>query len=163
MKNKVQKAYFSGGCFWGVENFFQNLRGFVSTRVGYMGGKTDNPTYEKVCRGDTGHAETLEIVFDANEIDFETLAKIFFEIHDATQKNRQGPDSGNQYRSAIFYVDEEQKGIADKLVGILKEKGIEAMTEISPAKNFYAAEEHHQKYYLKSGNSSACQVRKKIF
>lgn len=163
MKDKIQKAYFAGGCFWGVEDSFQNLKGVVSTRVGYMGGKTESPTYEKVCRGDTGHAETLEIVFDANELDFETLAKTFFEIHDSTQKNRQGPDIGDQYRSAIFYVSEKQKKIADKLVDILKEKGIDAVTEISPVKNFYVAEDYHQKYYLKSGNNSACQVRKRIF
>jgi peptide methionine sulfoxide reductase msrA/msrB len=163
MKNNLQKAYFAGGCFWGVEYCFRNLEGVVSTRVGYMGGRTENPTYEEVCSGRTGHVEALEVVFDGDKVSFEALAKLFFEIHDPTQKNRQGPDIGEQYRSAIFYADEEQKRVADKLMGILKEKSIDTVTEIIPAKAFYPAEDYHQKYYDKTGEEPYCHVRRRIF
>ena len=163
MKNNLQKTYFAGGCFWGVEHFFQKEEGVVSTRVGYMGGDVPFPTYEQVCRGNTGHTETLEVVFDAEKVDFETLAKLFFEIHDSTQRNRQGLDIGEQYRSVIFYDNEEQKKIAEKLVLTLREKNIDAVTEISSVKAFYPAEDYHQKYYLKSGKEPYCHARRKIF
>lgn len=163
MKNNFQKAFFSGGCFWGVESCFQNAEGVISTCVGYMGGNTENPTYEEVCGGQTGHAEALEIVYDADRTGFEKLAKLFFEIHDPTQVNRQGPDIGEQYRSAIFYADKEQKKIAEEILDILREKKINAVTQIVPAKKFYPAEEYHQKYYEKIGREPHCHARRKIF
>ncbi|HHF52383.1 MAG TPA: peptide-methionine (S)-S-oxide reductase, partial [Candidatus Aminicenantes bacterium] len=118
MKNKVIKstksAYFAAGCFWGVEHKFSQVKGVLSTEVGYSGGTTDNPSYVQVCSGDTGHAETTKIVYDPSVIDYEELLEKFFSFHDPTQLNRQGPDVGTQYRSVVFYVDENQKRIAEE-------------------------------------------------
>lgn len=163
MENNTKKAYFAGGCFWGVEYYFQKLEGVLSTKVGYMGGHTENPTYEEVSSKETGHAETLEVTFDDSKVTYEELAKLFFEIHDPTQQNHQGPDIGNQYRSAIFYTDTEQKDIAEKLVKILKSKGFNVATEITQAKTFWKAEDYHQKYYAKNGNQPYCHFRQKRF
>ncbi|NLI15837.1 MAG: bifunctional methionine sulfoxide reductase B/A protein, partial [candidate division Zixibacteria bacterium] len=134
---KTQKAYFAGGCFWGTEHLLKDIPGVISTRVGYMGGHTKNPTYQQVCEGNTGHAETVEIIFDPSKTDYETLAKFFFEIHDPTQLNRQGPDVGDQYRSAVFYADESQKEIAIGLINILKAKGYKVVTEVAKADTFW--------------------------
>jgi peptide methionine sulfoxide reductase msrA/msrB len=162
-KDALEKAYFAGGCFWGVEYFFQNAEGVKSTSAGYMGGHKLNPTYREVCSGNTGHAETLEVVYDDNVTDFEELAKLFFEIHDPSQHNRQGPDIGSQYRSEIFYTDENQKQTAEKLIKILKEKGYDVATELAKAGEFWKAEEYHQKYYEKKNGKPYCHIRKKIF
>ncbi len=116
----TEKAYFAGGCFWGVEHLLQDTDGVLSVKSGYMGGHTSKPTYDEVCSGNTGHAETVEVVYDPSKVTFETLARLFFEIHDPTQKNRQGPDVGDQYRSAVFYVDDAQKKTTEKLISILK-------------------------------------------
>ena len=160
MTNKnIEKAYFAGGCFWGVEHLLQNQEGVISTTVGYMGGKTDHPNYEDVCYLNTGHAETVEVTFYPTQTSFETLAKNFFEIHDPTQLNRQGPDIGDQYRSEIFYVDERQKEIAEKLIAQLKENGYEVVTKLSEAGSFWKAEEYHQKYYTKNGQEPYCHFR----
>lgn len=158
-----QRAIFAGGCFWGVEHLFKNTPGIISVTSGYTGGKTEKPTYEQVCSGNTGHAEAVEIVFDPNKTNYETLAKLFFEIHDFTQFDRQGPDIGKQYRSAIFFLDKSQKKTAEKLVKILKEKGYSVKTEISPAKTFWPAEQYHQDYYTKTGKTPYCHMYKKIF
>lgn len=163
MKNNLQKAYFAAGCFWGVEYCFQEAKGVVSTRVGYMGGEAAMPTYEEVCGGKTGHAETLEVIFDAEKTSFEDLARLFFEIHDPTQKDRQGPDLGRQYRSVIFYTNEEQKNISLKLIRMLRDKEIDAVTEIVPATVFYPAEEYHQRYYNQTGQEPYCHARRRIF
>jgi peptide methionine sulfoxide reductase msrA/msrB len=163
MESKIQKAYFAGGCFWGIEYYFQNLEGVISTKVGYMGGNTKNPTYKQVCNGKTGHTEALEVIFDSSKVGFEKLAKLFFEIHDPTQKNRQGPDIGEQYRSAIFYVNGGQKLISEKLINILKEKGYDVVTELVKADNFWEAEDYHQKYYTKGGGQPYCHIRTKRF
>jgi peptide methionine sulfoxide reductase msrA/msrB len=163
MTEKNEKAYFAGGCFWGVEHYFQNVPGVISTSVGYMGGTTKNPTYQEVSYKNTGHAETVEVTFDSSKVDFETLAKLFFEIHDPTQTNRQGPDIGSQYRSEIFYQNEEQKIVAQKLIRLLKEKGLEVVTKLTPAKEFWQAETYHQRYYQKTGGTPYCHVRKRIF
>ena len=163
MNNNIQKAYFAGGCFWGMEYYFQNLAGVISTRVGYMGGQMENPTYEDVYGKKTGHAETIEVVFDGSKVSYEELARLFFEIHDPTQLNRQGPDMGEQYRSAVFYANEEQKRTAEKLVEILKQRGYAVVTEIMAAGDFWEAEDYHQKYYAKNGHEPYCHVRKKRF
>ena len=160
---KTQKAYFAGGCFWGVEHLLQEVDGVESVVSGYMGGHTDNPTYEEVCDGTTGHAETVEVVFDPTKTDYETLAKLFFEIHDPTQVNRQGPDRGAQYRSAVFYVDDNQKMITEKLIGILKGKGLKVATEVSEAGTFYPAEAYHQDYYDRTGKTPYCHFRVERF
>jgi methionine-S-sulfoxide reductase len=159
----MKKAYFAGGCFWGVEYYFQKVAGVISTKVGYMGGHTDNPTYEEVSSHTTGHAETMEISFDETKVSYEDLAKLFFEIHDPAQKNRQGPDIGDQYRSVVFYTDQEQKEIAEKLIEILKAKGDKVVTEVTPAGIFWEAEDYHQKYYAKNGHSPYCHIRRRKF
>ncbi len=161
--NKIQKAYFAGGCFWGVEYYFQNLPGVISTKVGYMGGQTEAPTYEEVSRGNSGHVETLEVTYNETISSYEKLAKLFFEIHDPTQLNRQGPDIGAQYSSVVFYVNAEQKAIAEKLIKILKSKGYAIVTEVKKVGTFWEAEDYHQKYYAKNGNEPYCHVRQKRF
>jgi len=120
---KTETTIFAGGCFWGVEYFFKNIQGVVSLEVGYIGGKIENPNYHQVCYENTGHAEALKVDFNPNQTSFEELCKLFFEIHDPIQLNRQGPDIGNPYRSEIFYIDENQKEISMKLIDILKVKG----------------------------------------
>ena len=162
-KPKTQKAYFAGGCFWGVEHLFQKMEGVLSVRSGYMGGHTPNPNYEEVCSGTTGHAETVEVEFDPKQVSYEELARLFFEIHDPTQVNRQGPDVGEQYRSAIFYTNDEQKKIAHKLIKILEEKGYNIATEVSKADTFWKAEDYHQDYYQKTGKQPYCHFRIKRF
>lgn len=157
------RAIFAGGCFWGVEYYLRKAPGVVSTSVGYTGGTLDDPTYKQVCTDKTGHAEAIEVMFDPNETSYEALAKLFFEIHDFTQLNRQGPDIGTQYRSAIFYLDQQQKETAKKLIDILKQKGYDVKTELKPAAMFWPAEDYHQDYYTKTGKSPYCHAYKKIF
>jgi peptide methionine sulfoxide reductase msrA/msrB len=163
LQAKKEYAYFAGGCFWGVEYYFAKQKGVISTRVGYTGGKTQNPTYEQVCSKTTGHAEVLEVVFNPQETDFRTLCKLFFEIHDPTQLNRQGPDIGEQYRSEIFYVNEEQKAIAQELIDILMQKGYKVVTKLTPFEKFWVAEEYHQMYYEKTGKIPYCHKYTKRF
>lgn len=153
---KTQKATFGAGCFWGVEETFRNLKGVVSTAVGYAGGKTDNPTYEDVCSDETGHAEVVEVEFDPDEISYDEILEIFWSSHNPTTLNRQGPDVGTQYRSVIFYHSPEQKAAAEKS----KEKTDQSgrfprpiVTQIEPAPKFWRAEEYHQQYLNKRGQS----------
>jgi len=162
-EKQAETAYFAGGCFWGVEYHFQKLKGVTGTEVGFMGGTLPNPTYKKVCRGDTGYIETVKVTFDPEVVDFEELAKLFFEIHDPTQVDSQGPDIGYQYRSVVFYTSPEQKEVTEKLIKILKQKGLAVVTELLPAKEFYMAEEYHQKYYQKNGHEPYCHIRVKRF
>jgi peptide methionine sulfoxide reductase msrA/msrB len=157
------KAYFAGGCFWGVDYWLKSAPGVISVTAGYMGGTTKNPTYKQVCTGTTGHAETVEVVFDPNKTNYEDLAKLFFEIHDPTQRNRQGPDIGYQYRSAIFYADQQQKQIAERLIEQLKKKGVKVVTSVETAKEFWPAEDYHQDYYGKTGGTPYCHIRTKRF
>jgi len=160
---KTEKAIFASGCFWGTEYYMQKAPGVISTRVGYTGGNVPNPTYQQVCTGTTGHAESVEVTYDPNKTSYEKLAKLFFETHDFTQINRQGPDIGHQYRSAIFYLNDEQKDIAIKLVNILFEKGKKVATEITPAGTFWPAEEYHQQYYDKNSKRPYCHAYRPIF
>ena len=150
------KATFAAGCFWHVEEIFSKTNGVTSTAVGYTGGNKDNPTYEDVCSDSTGHAEAVEVDFDPKLISYQELLKIFFENHNPTTINRQGPDIGTQYRSGIFFHDEEQERIAldniQKLNPLAKEKfGSEIVTRVLPASKFFRAEEYHQKYFQKMG------------
>jgi peptide methionine sulfoxide reductase msrA/msrB len=158
-----ERALFASGCFWGTEYYMQRTPGVLSTTVGYTGGHTEHPTYKQVCTGHTGHAETVEVIYDPSRTSYEKLAKLFFETHDFTQLNRQGPDIGTQYRSAIFYLDDEQKQIAERLVRQLREKGYNVKTEITKAGKFWPAEDYHQDYYNTTGKTPYCHVYRKIF
>ena len=160
---KEQSAIFAGGCFWGVEHLMQQQSGVVSVESGYIGGKTENPTYEEVCKKNTGHAEAVKVVYDPTKVDYETLAKLFLEIHDPTQMNRQGPDIGEQYRSEVFYANDAQKEIAQKLIAELKAKGYDVKTKVTKATTFYPAENYHQDYYDKKGTLPYCHSRVKRF
>jgi len=157
------KAYFAGGCFWGVEHLFQQEEGVISVTSGYMGGFVENPRYEEVCDGNTGHLETVEVIYDTKKTDFESLARLFFEIHDPTQKNGQGPDIGQQYHSAIFFNNYEEKDIATKLIEILKKKGFDIVTKLIPAGRFWEAEGYHQDYYERHNKRPYCHFRTKRF
>jgi len=162
-ESKTETAIFASGCFWGTEYFLKKAKGVVSTEVGYTGGKTENPDYEEVCTGRTGHAEAVKVIYDPLKTSFEELAKYFFETHDPGQLNRQGPDIGEQYRSAIFYLSDEQKSASDKLIKQLKKKGIKVVTEITKAGKFWKAEEYHQDYYEKTGKYPYCHKYEKKF
>lgn len=158
-----QKGYFAGGCFWGTEHYFKQAKGVLTTTVGYMGGRTQNPSYKEVCQENTGHAETVEVEFDPSQIGYEAVCKLFFEIHDPTQTDGQGPDIGDQYRSVVFYVGDEQKKIAEKLVDLLKSKGLHVVTQIVKAETFWPGEEYHQDYYQKTGKQPYCHFRTQRF
>ena len=153
----MQKATFAAGCFWGVEAAFRKVPGVKSTMVGYTGGTTTNPTYREVCSDTTGHAEAVEVMFDANEVSYDELLTVFWSNHNPTQRNRQGPDIGSQYRSAIFYHSPEQQAAAEKSKQTLDASGTydqPVATQIVPAVTFYPAEEYHQQYLEKRGQAS---------
>lgn len=162
-KEQTETAIFAGGCFWGVEYFLEKQAGVVSVVSGYIGGKVPHPTYEQVCSKATGHAEAVRIIYKPSEVSYETLAKLFFEIHDPTQLNRQGPDVGDQYRSEVFYTNPEQKEIAEDLIAQLKAKGIPVVTKVTPATTFWPAEIYHQDYYSRQGSTPYCHRYTKRF
>lgn len=162
-KIKYNRAFFAAGCFWGVQHLFKELFGVVDTRVGYMGGNKKSPTYEEVCFDLTGHAETIEVIYNTELISYKKLAEFFFEIHDFSEINRQGPDIGAQYRTEIFYCSEQQKEMAKKIILSLKNKGLSVATTISKAKNFWIAEEYHQNYYSKTNKTPYCHYKRDIF
>lgn len=159
----LRTAYFAGGCFWGVEHLLKKERGVITVEPGYMGGHLADPTYQDVCTGDTGHAETVRVVFDPALTSYEAIARLFFEIHDPTQIDRQGPDVGSQYRSAVFYADEEQKATADRLIDELIRKGYDVVTEVLPAGDFWVAEDYHHNHYDRKGTQPYCHSYVKRF
>jgi peptide-methionine (S)-S-oxide reductase len=153
---QTEKATFGAGCFWGVEETFRNLKGVVSTAVGYAGGTKQNPTYEDVCTDKTGHAEVVEVDFNPDEISYDQLLEVFWSNHNPTTLNRQGPDVGTQYRSAIFYHSPEQKAAAEASKERLQNSGKfprPIVTQVEPAGNFWRAEEYHQQYLKKRGQT----------
>lgn len=156
-------AIFAGGCFWGVEYFLQKQPGVISVTSGFTGGHVKNPTYKQVCTGTTGHAEAVKIVYDPSRTNYEALLKYFMEIHDPTQVGGQGPDIGDQYRSEIFYLNEEQKKIAEKNINLLKTKGFKVATALTKASEFFDAEDYHQDYYFNNGKVPYCHGYTKRF
>ena len=155
-----RKATFAAGCFWGVEAAFRKMKGVISTRVGYTGGQMKNPTYRDVCTDTTGHAEAVEITYDPGLLSYEQLLTEFFRIHDPTTFDRQGPDFGSQYRSAIFYHDEAQRAAAESAIIQLEKSGRyrqPVVTQVVPAREFYEAEEYHQQYFEKN-KGARCHI-----
>lgn len=158
--SKLETAVFGGGCFWCTEAIFQRLRGVESVESGYAGGHVDNPTYEQVSEGDTGHAESIRIEFDPSRIKYEDLLNVFFATHDPTTLNRQGNDVGTQYRSAIFYVNEEQKKAAEEFIKQLESEKVfddPIVTEVAKLSKFWPAESYHQRYYNNNQSKPYCQ------
>lgn len=145
----MAKAIFGAGCFWSPEEQFRKVPGVTDVAVGYAGGAKENPTYEEVCTGNTGHAEVVEVEYDPEKVAYEDLLEVFFDIHDPTQVNRQGPDVGTQYRSAVFYEDTEQEAAARAVKEKLAARGVPVATEISKADTFWRAEEYHQQFLAK--------------
>ena len=157
------KAYYAGGCFWGVEYYLEKLKGVKSVESGYMGGKTKNPTYQDVSYKNTGHLEVVEVIYDPKIISYEELTKTFFEIHDPTQKNGQGPDIGEQYKSAVFVSNDKEKKIVQKLITQLRSNGLDVATQIKNKMPFYKAEEYHQDHYKNKGTVPYCHGYTKRF
>ena len=158
---ETELATLGGGCFWCVEAPMKELRGVRGVTSGYAGGHVENPTYEQVCSETTGHAEVVQVEFDPDEITYRELLEVFFAIHDPTTVNRQGPDVGSQYRSAVFYHGEEQREVAEALIEEFEREGVydEVVTEVEPLETFYEAEEYHQDYYEKNPNQPYCAVQ----
>jgi len=148
----MEKATFGAGCFWGVETAFRKVKGVVSACVGYMGGWLESPSYKDVCTGRTGHAEVVQIEYDPDQISYEELLQVFFEVHDPTTRDRQGPDIGTQYRSVIFFHSPQQEVLANAFI---KKLGKRIVTQVKSAEPFYKAEEYHQRYHEKHGGSCA--------
>lgn len=159
----MKQAIFASGCFWGTEYHLQKCVGVLSTSVGYIGGHKENPSYQEVCTGKTGHAEAVLVEFDETKVSFETLAKLFFETHDPTQVGGQGPDIGDQYRSEIFYLEHDQKEVSEKLINLLKNKGLHVATKLTEASTFWPAEAYHHNYYQNNGQSPYCHIYRPLF
>ena len=162
-KENSETAIFAAGCFWGVQHYFQRKNGVLNTYVGYIGGEEEYPTYDEVRAHHTHHIEAILVEYNPAEVSYTDLCKLFFEIHDPAQTDGQGPDKGLQYRSAVFYKDEEQLVITNELIGVLREKGYEVNTLVKPATRFWIAEGYHQNYYENTGGSPYCHVRRRKF
>ncbi len=162
-KNNLQTAIFASGCFWGTEYHFAKVSGVIKTTSGFIGGDIENPSYKEVSSGKTNHIEAVEIVYDPLEVNYRQLLKLYFETHDFTQTDGQGPDIGSQYISVIFYTIQEQKEEAESIIKLLTGKGYKVATELREANTFYPAEEYHQDYYKKNGKKPYCHIYKKIF
>ena len=165
METNLKSAYFAGGCFWGVEYFFEKLDGVKAAVSGYMGGHLNNPSYQEICRGTTGHLEVVRVDYDPSIVEYDELVELFFEIHDPTQKNGQGPDIGSQYLSAIFYDTKEEKEISQELIEVLKSKGYDIATQLISTLNtpFFEAEDYHQDYYFVHNKEPYCHSYVKRF
>jgi len=163
--NSLKSAYFAGGCFWGVEYYFEKLKGVDSAISGYMGGHLENPSYQDICTGTTGHLEVVKVDYDSEVITYNELVKLFFEIHDPTQTNGQGPDIGSQYLSAIFYNNQDEKEISLELINTLKSKGYKVVTELISKEEikFFEAESYHQNYYFVHNKTPYCHSYIKRF
>jgi peptide methionine sulfoxide reductase msrA/msrB len=161
--NPIQKAYFAGGCFWGVEYYLEKIKGVKEVTSGFMGGHVKNPGYDDVVRKNTGHLETVEVLYDPSKVSYETLAKTFFEIHDPTQTDGQGPDLGSQYLSAVFVNNKEERETVNRLISILESKGLKIATKVLDKAPFYPAEEYHQDHYVRKGGTPYCHRRVKRF
>lgn len=159
----TEEAIFAAGCFWGVEYYFKKLPGVLKTEVGYIGGHLKNPTYEAICSGGTGHYEGIRVLYDPNKISYAEIVKYFFEIHDPTQRDGQGPDRAEQYLSVAFYYDEKQKQTILNLISQLEKKGLNIATKILPVSTFWRAEDYHQAYYTKNGKEPYCHRYTKRF
>jgi peptide methionine sulfoxide reductase msrA/msrB len=159
----TETAIFAGGCFWGVEHLFKKQEGVLDLAVGYIGGHVSNPTYKQICYENTGHAEAIQVKFNPDQVSFKELAKLFFEIHDPGQLNRQGPDVGDQYRSEVFYTTKNQERITLDLIRELESKGLKVVTKVTSASTFWVAEDYHQDYYAKTGGTPYCHVYTKRF
>ena len=159
----MEKAYFSAGCFWGVEYYFKRLKGVTKTAVGFMGGDMENPSYKQVKTGTTGHLETIEVEYDPEQVSYEALVRYFFEIHDFEQADGQGIDIGSQYLSAIWFNNTEERDTAIKVFSELMQMGYHPATQIRQALPFYTAEDYHQDYLDERGESPECHVWRKIF
>ena len=160
---KLERAIFASGCFWGTEYHLEKVDGVLSATSGYIGGHVDNPTYKQICTGTTGHAEAVEVLYDPARTSYEALAKLYFETHDPSQLNRQGPDIGTQYRSEIFYINDEQKQTAEKLIKVLEGKGVKVVTKLTKAPKFWDAEGYHQNYYELRNQKPYCHIYQKKF
>lgn len=161
MEKNLMTATLAGGCFWCLEAVFDQMKGVESVESGYAGGKTKNPSYREVCNGDTGHAEVVQVHYDGNLVSYQDLLNVFFGIHDPTTMNRQGADVGTQYRSAIFYHNEDQKDIAEKLIKDLEMQKIfdnPIVTEVVPLDKFYVAEDYHQEYFARNPYQPYCMA-----
>ena len=163
LEPQTEKAYFASGCFWGTEYYFSKLKGVVETAVGFMGGYVENPTYQQVCGKNTGHLETVEVIYNPEQVTYDELVKFFFETHDFTQTDGQGPDIGPQYLSAIFYKDRDEKNIAEENIKTLQSKGYTVATKLKPISHFWKAEDYHQQYYDHKGTTPYCHFYRKIF
>lgn len=160
---RKEQAIFACGCFWGAQYQFERIKGVLRSTVGYIGGEKENPSYQEVKAHTTGHAEATQVEFDPELVSYTDLCKVFFEIHDPAQTDGQGPDIGPQYRSEIFYLNENQKQEAEAVIDILRQKGHEVNTRLTPATTFWEAEDYHQHYYEKTGGEPYCHIRIKKF
>lgn len=163
VEKSLRKAYVASGCFWGTEYYFMKAEGVKYTTVGFMGGHLENPTYEQVCQKNTDHLETTEVEYDITKTSYEEMVKLFFETHDFTQTDGQGPDIGPQYLSCLFYANDEEKAIAEKYISILESKGYRVATMLKPVSKFWPAEDYHQEYYDKKSGRPYCHHYTKIF
>lgn len=160
---RKEQAIFACGCFWGAQYQFERIKGVLRSTVGYIGGEKENPSYQEVKAHTTGHAEATQVEFNPEQVSYTDLCKVFFEIHDPAQTDGQGPDIGPQYRSEIFYLNETQKQEAEAVIDILRQKGHEVNTRLTPATTFWEAEDYHQHYYEKTGGEPYCHIRIKKF